>query len=237
MAYPGAPALHNEMMTPIDESTDAPCSLITLGTLMDMGYTVNNGMANNFEPTRFDVRLPSYSNYQFFTYGGLKQATIQPEFKLYGYGGYKKFYDDATWLNPGLPHSIAIHFRRETYYNFYFPPELQTEYEVGKQACTSLRYAGIPQVSLLAINSMYNLSTQTYLNAGGTLQVQGGNIETTFTKNGKTYKKLNMCTILFRSSLPAGTVIAWFPLIGVSDCLDNPIATSDRMIPIFIKLM
>jgi hypothetical protein len=50
VTYPGAPALQDEMMTPIATLNDMPMSLVTLGGLKDLGWNVDFSLAERFEP-------------------------------------------------------------------------------------------------------------------------------------------------------------------------------------------
>jgi len=56
--YPGAPGLHDELMTPESEAPkiNSPVSKITLGALEDLGYTVDYSMADRFEPLKHTIR-------------------------------------------------------------------------------------------------------------------------------------------------------------------------------------
>ena len=57
---PGAPGMNDELMTPISEGViDMPCSRITLGSLKDLGYTVDFSRADTYEPLKYNI---FYSN-------------------------------------------------------------------------------------------------------------------------------------------------------------------------------
>jgi hypothetical protein len=56
---PGAPGLNDELMTPQSEGIyDAPLSQITIGSLEDLGYTVNYTYADTYDPKVYNI----YSN-------------------------------------------------------------------------------------------------------------------------------------------------------------------------------
>lgn len=103
VTYPGAPALHSELMTPMDESAlDTPCSRITLGALQDLGYTVDMRMADNYEP---------FTHY--YTIGNKKQI----EYKFNNFGAYFAPHTELEYTNNQF---FAItHLRRGTTYRFY----------------------------------------------------------------------------------------------------------------------
>jgi len=58
-SFPGAPGLNDELMTPQSEGAyDQPLSRITLGSLLDLGYQVNDDLADTYQPLVFNI----YSN-------------------------------------------------------------------------------------------------------------------------------------------------------------------------------
>ena len=62
-AFPGAPALQDELMTPISEDIDTPISRITLGAMMDLGWTVDMSLADNYEPLIHPITKNSSGNW------------------------------------------------------------------------------------------------------------------------------------------------------------------------------
>ena len=54
--HPGAPGLNDELMTPQSEGGyDQPLSLITLGSLLDLGYQVKQDLADIYNPREFNL--------------------------------------------------------------------------------------------------------------------------------------------------------------------------------------
>jgi hypothetical protein len=61
---PGAPAMYEEMMTPMSENTfDAPISKITLGALEDLGWVVDYNESDTYSPNLIEMKLVSGEAY------------------------------------------------------------------------------------------------------------------------------------------------------------------------------
>jgi hypothetical protein len=62
-AFPGAPALQDELMTPIaDTIREMPLSKISLGALSDLGWVVDYNQADNYEPLVHVIQYDSTGN-------------------------------------------------------------------------------------------------------------------------------------------------------------------------------
>jgi hypothetical protein len=103
--YPGAPALRDEMMTPQSEGKyDVPLSIVSLGAMEDLGWTVDYSLADNYEPLLIKV----------------KRSTTQDAltYKRNNFGGYIEvrkgnYFDIFYSIRRGLTYTI----NNETGYN------------------------------------------------------------------------------------------------------------------------
>lgn len=99
-----APALQDELMSPISEGADMPCSKITLGALEDLGWVVNYSLADTYKPLEVSFRIKP----------GTENSTKLVEVQKWGYGGW---IDKDTKVYNNLLNTIC-HLRRGTTYTF-----------------------------------------------------------------------------------------------------------------------
>ena len=104
-AYPGAPAIQDEMMTgrtPIFDS-EMPISKITLGALTDLGWTVDYSQADNFQPLLHAIKYSS-DNTMF-------------EVKKNNFGAYFPCHNSATTPD-STTFKLFLHLRKGLTYRF-----------------------------------------------------------------------------------------------------------------------
>jgi hypothetical protein len=102
---PGAPALSDELMTPIveDSKMDMPTSKITLGALSDLGWTVDMNQADTFDPYVIAVKY-------------LDTAKTQIGYRKFNFGGY---YDGSKMAMTHLRKSNTYTLINETTDSIY----------------------------------------------------------------------------------------------------------------------
>jgi hypothetical protein len=107
---PGAPALQDEIMTPIVTDLDMPISKVTLGALRDLGWTVNMSMAETFEPLYHTIKYDTTDN-RFFAVNKYNYLTFDNK------TGFAP-YHTLTSGGSSVSYFLFEHLRRGLTYTF-----------------------------------------------------------------------------------------------------------------------